>query len=788
MPPKPTYEELESQVQQLKEKLSSNADILNETGRMARIGGWEHDLKTGKAIWTRALFDIIEIAGEVPPGPKEHLDFYLDKDRRILEQAVKRCMDKGDPFALEIQGRTGKDRLIWCRATGEAVYEDGQIVKMRGTFQDITSRKQVELALKASEQRYHAYLSNAPYGVFVADENGKYLEVNDEACVLTGYGEDELLALSISDLLLPESSEIGAEHFKQVVARGKAYGEFTYRKKDGEIRWWSVSASKISDTRFLGFVNDITDRKTMEQELRSRENLLSRVFDILPVGLWFADKNGQLLRGNPMGQKIWGAEPKVGLEEYGVFKARRMPSGEELKPEDWALAKTINEGATILDEMLEIDAFDGVKRTILNYTAPVLDNEGKVEAAVIVNLDITERQKAEEEKERLQKQLLHAQKMESVGRLAGGVAHDFNNMLGVIVGHAEMALDTLEPGSGIREDLTEILDAANRSANLTRQLLGFARKQVARPVVMDINEAIGAIMKMLRRLIGENIELAWYPGSGIWPVVMDPAQVDQILANLAVNVKDAISGVGRMTLSTYNVYLEKVNAGDAMDFVPGEYVLLEVSDNGEGMDQETLHLIFEPFFTTKGVGQGTGLGLATVYGIVRQNKGFIKVESAPGQGTTFRIYLPRTEMEKTKASPPKETPHPGTETILVVEDERAILSMCKAILARHGYKVLTAGSPREALELVTHLEGPLDLLISDVIMPQMNGGTLKKKILEMRPGLKHLFMSGYTADVIAHHGILERGVQYIQKPFAVNEFLNKTRKLLDEPNEPGETP
>ena len=786
MPPEPTYEELKQTIRNLKNQLSSSTEILNETGRMARVGGWEYNIQTGDITWTSALFDILEFNREAMPAPEKHLDYYPTNNRRIIEEASALCKETGKPFDLETEVVTDGGRRIWCRLTGEAVIKNGSVVKIRGTLQDITNRKQSEIDLLTSQQKYLAYLSNAPYGVFVADDSGKYIEVNQEACRLTGYSEEELLAMTVPDLLMPEAKDIGAAHFQKVAVEGKAYGEFVFRRKDGEIRWWSVSASKISPTRFLGFVNDITDRKTMEQELQRRENLLSRVFDILPVGLWFADKEGKLLRGNPMGQKIWGGEPRVGQEEYGVFKARRLPSRKEIQPQDWALVKTINQGVTIMDEMLEIDALDGSKKIILNYTAPVLDAEGKVEAAVVVNLDITERQKAENEKERLQRQLLHAQKMESVGRLAGGVAHDFNNMLGVIVGHAEMALDVAVPGSEVREDLIEILNAAKRSANLTRQLLGFARKQIARPVVLDINHAVGSMLKMLRRLIGENIELVWNPGSQVWPVVMDPSQVDQILANLAVNVRDAIEGAGRMTLSTCNVFLEKIAASDGEDFVPGDYVVLEVSDNGKGMDPETMHLIFEPFFTTKGVGKGTGLGLATVYGIVRQNHGFIKVASAPEQGTTFRIYLPKTLKDKEEQTQPRETPDPGTETILVVEDEKAILSMCKSILSRHGYKVLSASSPQKALELVRAWDGPLDLVITDVVMPQMNGNVLKQQIRKIRPGLKHLFMSGYTADVIAHHGVLDPGVRYIQKPFSVNDFLRKTRNVLDEPEKPGE--
>ena len=377
--------------------------------------------------------------------------------------------------------------------------------------------------------------------------------------------------------------------------------------------------------------------------------------------------------------------------------------------------------------------------------------------------------------------MFQAQKMESVGRLAGGVAHDFNNMLGVIIGRAEMALEQDVASDKLQHNLKEILKAGLRSADLTRQLLAFARKQTANPKILDLNDTISGTLKMLRRLIGEDIDLFWVPELDLWKVKIDPSQMDQILANLVVNARDAISGVGAITLRTENVVIDDSDRVETPEFIPGEYVLLTMGDTGVGMSEEVRENIFEPFFTTKELGKGTGLGLSTVYGIVKQNDGFIYVASELGKGATFKIYLPRFEAE-TSQDPPVKTagkPPTGTETILVVEDDEAILNLSKTILQHLGYTVLTAQTPVQAISLVREHAGELDLLITDVVMPEMNGRVLAEQLGALRQNLKCLYMSGYTADVIAHRGILDEGVNFIQKPFCSDDLAARVRQVLD---------
>jgi two-component system, cell cycle sensor histidine kinase and response regulator CckA len=395
--------------------------------------------------------------------------------------------------------------------------------------------------------------------------------------------------------------------------------------------------------------------------------------------------------------------------------------------------------------------------------------------------DITERKHAEEEREKLRRQLAQAQKMEAVGRLAGGVAHDYNNMLSVILGYTEMALEQVAPADPLHADLKEVYNAGRRSMEITQQLLAFARKQTISPKVLDFNDTVEGMLKMLRRLIGEDIDLEWHPQARLWPVNMDPTQLDQILANLCVNARDAIADVGKITIETENITFDAEYYENHLGFTPGDFVMLAVSDSGYGMDKETMNNLFEPFFTTKETGKGTGLGLATVYGIVKQNNGFINVYSEPGKGTTFKVYLPRHagEIEETASESAAELLFGKGEIILLVEDEPKIIKMSKMMLEKLGYQVLTAETPTQALDLAAEHAGKIHLLMTDVVMPEMNGRDLAQKLQDLYPDLKVLFMSGYTANVIAHHGVLDAGVHFIQKPFSMKSLAAGVREAVE---------
>ncbi len=391
------------------------------------------------------------------------------------------------------------------------------------------------------------------------------------------------------------------------------------------------------------------------------------------------------------------------------------------------------------------------------------------------------RKRAEAEHEKLQAQFMQAQKMESVGRLAGGVAHDFNNMLTGIMGYAELCQENIVPDNPIYEFLDEIIATAKRSAKLTHQLLAFARKQIIAPKLLDLNDTISGMLKLLRRLIDKDVTIKFSADSDTWPVKMDPTQIDQILANLCVNAHDAIRGVGSINIETHNATLDASYCDGHPGVVSGEYALLRVSDTGCGMDRKTLEQIFDPFFTTKNVGEGTGLGLSTVFGIVKQNSGFINVTSELGKGSTFEIYLPRfvaTETVKVAAEMETKDSH-GNETVMLVDDEKSIRITTSLFLQGLGYTVLIAKDPEHALHLAVEFVGEIHLLITDVVMPGMSGRDLSNRLTELRPAMKSLFISGFSADVIAQRGVLADGINFLSKPFGRDELARKVRQVLD---------
>lgn len=623
-------------------------------------------------------------------------------------------------------------------------------------------------------------LDSAPAAITIHDTQGQFLFANRLSASMHGYeSEEEFLQMNLHALDVTESEAVIEERFQKIAEDGEARFEVSHYHKDGSTFPLEVLAKFIEwegKPAILSIATDIAERKRAEEELVRSRNQLQKIFEILPIGLWFADKNGTLLRGNAMGVKIWGAEPHVPISEFGVFKAWRLPSREKIEAEEWALAKTIRNGVTIVDELLEIESFDGKKKTILNYTAPVFDDKGDISGAIVVNLDLSDRQA-------LEAQLRQSQKMESVGRLAGGVAHDFNNMLGVIIGNAELAMGTIGLQDPVRGFLKQVINAAERSAGITRQLLAFARKQDIAPTVMDLNETISGTLKMIQRLIGEDITLTWLPGKNLCPIEIDPSQVDQILANLCVNARDAIEGVGNLIVETSAVIFDKAYCAENNGFLPGEFIKLAVSDDGCGMEPQVLENVFEPFFSTKESGKGTGLGLATVYGIVKQNQGFIKVYSEPGQGTTFNIYLPAHKTKITQSpdiSAANSVSVNGNEIILLVEDEPSILKLAHTALKELGYLVLATSSPGEAIRMARENKAVIHLLMTDVVMPEMNGRALAEQIMTIFPDIKLLFMSGYTADVIACRGVLDEGVNFIQKPFSIKDLAGKVRQVLDQ--------
>jgi PAS domain S-box-containing protein len=719
----------------------------------------------------------------------------IHPDDRLLVQARFTALldNPGATATSECRYRRKDGQYRWIECTATNLLQDSAIEGILLTYHDITDRVGINEALRESEAQYRTFLNETLDGILRLDLKTPipvHLDIKEQVDLLYThttitecnpafarmYGFDDptdLIGKRLVKLPGKPEEELSRQRIRTFVQSNYRLEkeEVTEIGTDGLPRYFYNNTIGIVKEGFLVHVwktqVDITARKRVEQALRESEQKYRLLFEMESDALFLIDnETGNILDVNAAAVSLYG---------YSREELLRMRNV-DLSAEPTATRRATLKGPTYIPVRYHHKK-DGSIFPV-EITATMLTQNGRPMHIPAIR-DITERKQAEEEREKLQNQLLQSQKMESVGRLAGGVAHDFNNMLGVILGHAEMALDRLDPPARLQNCLLEIRKAAERSANLTRQLLAFARKQTIAPRLLDLNRTVDGMLQMLQRLIGEGIELAWKPDPAGCQVKVDPTQVDQILVNLCINARDAINGEGKITIATERVVLEQADCVGHEGFVPGQFASLTVSDNGAGMAPETLPHIFEPFFTTKEI--GTGLGLATVYGIVKQNQGFIEVTSQLDRGTTFRIYLPWQEGRiETPEPPPAPKPvQPGRETVLLVEDEPAILDMTTTLLEYLGYRVLPTSKPDEAIQIAHQHLGKIHLLMTDVVMPEMNGQNLARHLLALDPNLKCLFMSGYTDDVIAHHGFLNEGVHFIQKPFSKDELATQLREALD---------
>jgi PAS domain S-box-containing protein len=685
-----------------------------------------------------------------------------------------RRLEAGEIDAYDIDTR-------YLRSDGVAVWihlnvrlirdEDGRALYFLPTMEDIAERVRGEEALRQSEERFQQLFDHMAEGVAVyqgVDEGRDFIfvDMNSPGQSISKVLREQVIGRRVTEVF-PAVEAMGLlEVLRRVWRTGQPEHHPLTEYVDGRVAQWMENyVYKLPSGLIVAIYSDTSETRQAEAE---RERLMAAIEQAGEVVI-ITNPDGIIQYVNPAFETVTG----YSREEAVGRNPRFLQSGEQDHAFYTELWHTISSGkswqGTLVNKRKE-----GTLSTVDATISPVSDAGGRIVSYVAAMRDITAQRLMED-------QLRQSQKIETVGQLAGGVAHDFNNMLQVIVSYVEMSLAKVEAGQPLQKYLLEIRRAAQRSAEITGQLLTFARKQTVSPKVLDLNDAVANTQKMIQRLIGEDIDLAWMPGHGLWKVKIDPAQLDQILANLAVNARDAIGGVGRLTIETENVSFDQDYCAAHPGFSPGAYLMLAVSDDGCGMDEQVMSHLFEPFFTTKEPGKGTGLGLATIYGIVKQNNGFIKVYSEPGHGTTFKVYLPRAEGESAAERVEAEagTTRGGTETVLVVEDEAAILELARESLEQLGYTVLTAGSPGEAIRLTHERAGPIQLLITDVVMPQMNGRQLAERLTAARPGLKCLYMSGYTADAIAHRGVLEEGVRFIAKPFSLSVLAAKVREMLD---------
>jgi two-component system, cell cycle sensor histidine kinase and response regulator CckA len=655
----------------------------------------------------------------------------------------------------------------------------GGIAGIASVARDITERKKAEQALRVSEERYRLLFERNLYGVIRSTLEGRIADCNEAAARLLGFGSrDELLGRSALELHVePGRRQAILSRLRQEHSIGNV--ELPMRKKDGTVLWTLVSLNLIGgqsgepeliDTVFL----DITDRKRAEEALRESQAFLEKAQEVGHIGSWVSGVgDDDRLVWSKETHRIFGVPEDRFDGKVSTFFSMIHPEDREAVQQSAQAAVEKGEPYAIEHRIVRPD--DSI-RWVQELADIICDETGHAVRIVGTVQDVTERKQ-------LQAQLVQAQKMEAIGRLAGGVAHDFNNILTAILGYSEVLLTQAGEDHPWREDLEEIRKAGERAAGLTRQLLAFSRKQVLAPEVIDLGAVVANVDKILRRVIGEDIELVTATEPGLAPVRADPGQIEQVILNLAVNARDAMPRGGKLTIETRNVEVEEAYAREHVPLIPGRYVMLSVSDTGTGMDRETRSHIFEPFFTTKERGKGTGLGLSMVYGIVKQSNGYVWVDSEPGKGTIFRIHLPPSDQPREAVSEGERGPAVertgGGETIFLVEDEDSVRGLARAILQGHGYTVLDFASGEKALSSLARYPDPVHLLLTDVVMPNVGGPELAARVVALRPEVRIVYMSGYTDRTFTARDGGKLDAPLIQKPFTPEALARRVREVLD---------
>ncbi|HSR91788.1 MAG TPA: PAS domain S-box protein [Gemmatimonadales bacterium] len=728
--------------------------VLDATGRYRKVAPTNPGLlyKSADVLLGRTLHDVF---------PPRQADEFLRHITRALHTGEVVHAD----YALTIE-----DRRVWFTATVSPMTYDSVVWVAR----DITEQKLALEALAESESRYRALYNRSPVMAHSIDLEGRIVAVSDFWLATLGYQRDEVLGRPVTDFLTPESARMARETVLQALMRDGSCTDVEHQMVTSSGQVLDVLLSAISEkdgegkaTQSLAILTDVTERKRIARELQHSQERVEQFVQTTNDVLW----DWELER-----QEIWWAPTLRNLVGFQPHEFQGDSWTRALHPEDreriWAgLREAISGTGRLWSAEYRMRKRDGEYCHLLDRATILRDANGRAVRMVGAMMDVSERKEAEAALRHSEDQLRQAMKMEAVGRLAGGVAHDFNNLLTAVLGHADLALTQADPGNPFHDDLQEIKQAALRAAALTQQLLAFSRKQVLERRVVDLNQIVAGITRMLDRTIGEDIELVTDLAPELGRVHADAIQLEQVLLNLAVNARDAMPEGGRLTIETMNVQSEA-----------GAVVRIRVADTGVGMTPEVLAHIFEPFFTTKELGKGTGLGLATVYGIVKQSGGHISVSSSRGHGTTFLIDFPRSPDEPRidVVVPSVERRSGGTETILLVEDEATVRTLARRVLEQRGYKVLEAQHPEQALIVSRGFQEQIDLLLTDVVMPGMSGIKLAEQLTAERRSMSVVYMSGYAATSVEQRLLLDDSVPFIQKPFTPDILARRVREVLDE--------
>jgi PAS domain S-box-containing protein len=703
-------------------------------------------------------------------------------DRAKVFAAIEQALEGRAPYVLEYRLRTKSGEVKWVWEKGGPRYdEQGALVSLGGFITDITPLKLSELSLRDAEQRLHSIFDNTAEGIFQTSADGTYLNVNPALARLYGYESPVEMIAELRDIRfqLYMDPNRRSQFIRLLERRDRVLNfESQVRRRDGTCIWISENARAVRDARrkllyYEGTVEDITERKAAQDELANERNMLRTVIDAWPDVIYVKDTEGRYVLSNRAHTRNLGmTEPReiVGRKPEDFFVASRAV---RLSGEDREIMQT---GRAILNREEVRIGENNDQRWFLTAKLPLYDASGRVTGLVAMSRDITEHKQTAE-------QLRQSQKMEAIGRLAGGVAHDFNNIMTAILGYSEMIARNAGENTVLKHDIEQIHAGGLRAAALTQQLLTFSRKQVTLPKALNVNQVIRQMEQMLQRLIGENIRLETRLNEGVDRVQADVHQLEQVIMNLVINARDAIGDSGLIMVETSQVHLDALSAQQKFDVVPGSYIRIAISDDGAGVPKEIQERIFEPFFTTKEQGKGTGLGLATSYGIIQQCGGHICLQSEIGKGSTFSIFLPSVGSENEEpaaVNPVREMPG-GSENILVTEDDQAVRELTRSLLEELGYHVREASNGEEALDLLQDENEPaVDLLLTDVVMPRLGGRQLAERVRTLSPNTRILFTSGYNEEEVLQRGIVAEEIAFIAKPFSTEALAHKIRHLLDD--------
>jgi PAS domain S-box-containing protein len=746
--------------------LAANEAKLAEAQQIARMGSWEWEIAADRVTWSDELY---RIYGVTPDGVTGSYGSYLDKvhadDRARVGRVIETALTERRPWSLDYRIVRPDGDLRMIHARGEIVLdENGRPAVVHGTCQDVTENHRVEDQLRAAEQLFRRAFDDAPIGMALIDLDGRWLRLNRSLCQMLGRSEQQLRTTELNELSHPEDRRLDRPLIKELLAgRRRSFAiEKRYLRADGTMVHALVHVSLMHGDGerplyFLCQLVDITERRRAEAERKASEERLQAIIDNSPALIIVKDTRHRYLLVNRRWEELFGvrADQAIGRTSEEVLPASRRPPHREID-------ERVAENGEPYEAMMVIPEPDGLdERTFLMVKFPLRDVEGDVSAVVTIATDITERRRSAEERAELEHRLAQAQRLESVGQLAGGVAHDFNNLLSVILTCVGFATRELPLDHPVRDDVEEIGRAADRAAALTRQLLMFSRREVVKPEVLDVGGLLRDLERLLNRTLSERIALRITVGPGLPPVLADRAQLEQVLVNLAVNARDAMPDGGTLAIAVAGV---------------SDGVRITVVDDGTGMLDEVRDRAFEPFFTTKDPGQGTGLGLATVHGIVIDSGGTVDIESAPGQGTSVAIFLPGCREPIRSPEPAAEPREHATSAakVLVVEDQEPVRRQACRILAAHGYEVTEAPGGEEALADW----GEVDVLVTDVVMPGMTGQQLAQVAVERNPDLRVVYMSGHTEDVLVRNGARARNLAFVQKPFTRATLLRAVEDAL----------